>query len=94
MIDLTKNQKYIYDDISKDYPKADPLILIQASILKDRWDNAESWLAENGPVIEIRSDKGILLKIIKAPQLDVSKSSFESLSKLMSTIKSQQKRAD
>jgi phage terminase small subunit len=37
-----------------------------------RWVAAQAWLAEHGDVMEITSDKGVVIKAQPAPKLDVA----------------------
>jgi len=38
----------------------------------ERWIDAQRWLDEYGDVLEIVSDKGVVLKVQPAPKLDVA----------------------
>jgi len=38
----------------------------------DRWVQAQRWLAEHGDVMEIVSDKGVVLRAQPSPKLDVA----------------------
>lgn len=38
----------------------------------ERWQAAIAWLEEHGDVLEIVSDKGVVLKVQPAPKLDVA----------------------
>ena len=56
-----------------------------------RWIDAQRWLDEHGDVLEIVSDKGVLLKVQPAPKLDVAarceKAMAEAANKLASRVK-------
>ena len=57
----------------------------------ERWLDAQRWLGENGDVLEIVSDKGVVIKVQPAPKLDVAarceKAMAEAAKKLVYRVK-------
>lgn len=48
-----------------------------------RWVEAQSWLDEHGDVLEIVSDKGVVIKAQPAPKLDVAARAEKSMQEAM-----------
>lgn len=53
----------------------------------ERWMNAQKWLNENGDVLEIVSDKGVVLKAQPAPKLDVAARAEKAMAEAMRRLR-------
>lgn len=53
----------------------------------ERWVNAQRWLDEHGDVLEIVSDKGVVLKAQPAPKLDVAARAEKAMSEAMKLLR-------
>ncbi|MBE7462868.1 MAG: P27 family phage terminase small subunit [Planctomycetes bacterium] len=51
-----------------------------------RWLEAEAYLKENGDVLTLRSDKGVVTKVIEAPQLKIAQRSRDAALRLAGRI--------
>lgn len=52
----------------------------------ERWARAQKWLDEHGDVLEIVSDKGVVLKVQPAPKLDVAARAEKSMADAMKVL--------
>jgi len=52
-----------------------------------RWREAQIWLDEHGDVLEIVSDKGVVLKAQPAPKLDVAARAEKAMSEAMRQLR-------
>lgn len=53
-----------------------------------RWVDAQAWLTEHGDVMEIVSDKGVVLKVQPAPKLDVATRAEKAMTEAMKILRS------
>ena len=53
----------------------------------ERWRQAQEWLAEHGDVLEIVSDKGVVIKVQPAPKLDVAARAEKTMTEMMSKLR-------
>lgn len=53
----------------------------------ERWTAAQRWLSENGDVLEIVNDKGVVLKVQPAPKLDVAARAEKAMSDAMGKLR-------
>lgn len=61
----------LYPRLLNPSPSALTLLEVYCSSY-ERWARAQKWLADHGDVLELVSDKGIVLKAQPAPKLDVA----------------------
>ena len=55
------------------YPTPEALTRLEVYCVNyERWRHAQEWLDEHGDVLEIVSDKGVVIKVQPAPKLDVA----------------------
>jgi len=57
--------------VDRPAPPALTLLEIYATNYQ-RWYEAQGWLDEHGDVLELLSDKGVVIKVMPAPKLDVA----------------------
>jgi phage terminase small subunit len=53
----------------------------------ERWVLAQKWLDEHGDVLEIVSDKGVVLKAQPAPKLDVAARAEKAMAEAMKVLR-------
>ena len=53
----------------------------------ERWVKAQAWLDEHGDVLEIVSDKGVVMKVQPAPKLDVAARSEKAMAEAMKVLR-------
>lgn len=71
---LTPNQKTRWIKIIDDVPKTTPEALLETYVIEwCRWQNAENWIRENGDTLTIRNNRGVVMKMITAPQLKIAR---------------------
>jgi phage terminase small subunit len=81
---LTAEQKAKWNEVVPRVDEACELadVLEQYVIEWCRWQEAEAWLRENGEVLTLRNDKGVVKNLIQAPQLRVSRDSAKIVKEL------------
>ena len=52
-----------------------------------RWRQAQEWLDEHGDVLEIVSDKGVVIKVQPAPKLDVAARCEKAMAEMMGKLR-------
>jgi len=79
---FSDDQKTKWDETIEELGDVD-LETLEAYITEwKRWKDAESWMRDNGDVITVRNEKGIVKTLIKAPQLLIAREAALILIKL------------
>jgi P27 family predicted phage terminase small subunit len=79
-----------WDEVVPLLGRRDPITLTNLEVYcaaYDRWLAAQRWLDEHGDVLEIVSDKGVVVKVQPAPKLDVAARAEKAMADAMKSLR-------